>query len=356
VIALNGWRVAGLASLIVCGGAFAAAPSDEVGSVLVQTQVPQRGSMPDSVVGYGRATPAINGGLTLSRQAEGRVMRIEVSAGEAVHAGQPLLEFQLSAAANSSYQQAVSALQLAQEQRSRTARLLEQQLATRDQLAQAAKAVSDAQAVLTALELEHAGAAEQVISAPFDGVVSALPVAQGERVAAGAPLAILTRRGGLVITVGVEPSVRRAVRVGDAVDLTPLADGEPVLQGTVTRVDRVLNPKTRLIDVDVTPREQGATEPLEGAAFRAGIRTGELQGWLVPRDAVLADEQGDYLFQVVGGKAVRVAVKRLGGDEQRSVVDGALDPQYPIVTLGNYQLRDGAPVRLRDQPTDAHGT
>jgi hypothetical protein len=37
-------------------------------------------------------------------------------------------------------------------------------------------------------------------------------------------------------------------------------------------------------------------------------------------------------------------------------VDGALDPKRPLVTLGNYQLNDGAPVRLRDAHPDANGT
>lgn len=356
MIGARGWNGGwALACLVLAGAAHAATEANEAGSVLVQTQMPQRGSMPESVQAYGQATPAINGGMTLSVQADGRVIRIHVTAGEAVHAGQPLLEFHLASSASSSYEQAVSALKLAQEQRARTARLLEQQLATRDQLAQAAKAVTDAQAALTALEVEHGGTVHQIITAPFNGVVSILPVRQGERVAAGSPLVTLTRRGGLVITVGVEPMLRRGVHEGETVDLTPLAEGEAVRQGTVSRVERVLNPRTRLVDVDVTPSGAGSAELLEGAAFRASIRTGELDGWVVPRDAVLGDEQGDYLFQVVDGKAVRVAVKRLGGDDERSVVDGALDPKRPLVTLGNYQLSDGAAVRLHDAKR-ANGT
>jgi membrane fusion protein (multidrug efflux system) len=345
------WHGVGLlASALMWNAPFAAESADAPGSVLVQTQMPARGSLPQIVPAYGAATPATNGGMTLSVQAEGRVMRIDVTAGEAVHAGQSLLEFHLAAAARSSYQQAVSALKLAQQEEARTARLLAQQLATRDQLAQAAKAVSDAQAALSALEAEHGGTAQQLISAPFDGVVSALPVVQGERVAAGAPLIAVTRRDGLVITVGVEPAQRGGIRVGEPVVLAPLMEGEPTLQGSVSRIDRVINPKTRLIDVDVTPRAADAGELLEGVAFRASIETGEVKGWLVPRDAVLGDEQGDYLFQVAGGKAVRVPVKRLGGNDDTSVIEGPLDPRRPLVTLGNYQLSDGGPVRVGAAP------
>jgi hypothetical protein len=41
-------------------------------------------------------------------------------------------------------------------------------------------------------------------------------------------------------------------------------------------------------------------------------------------------------------------VQRLGGDETTSVVDGPLDPQQPLVVQGNYQLNDGAAVRLAE--------
>lgn len=344
-----------VASAFLCAVAFAAEPAAESGSVLVQTQPPRRGSLPERVFAYGAATPATNGGMTLSVQAEGRVMAIHVTAGEAVRSGQTLLEFHLAPAASSAYQQAASALELARQEQARTARLLSQQLATRDQLAQADKAVSDSRAALAALEAEHGGKAQQLISAPFDGVVSALPVTQGERVAAGAPLLTITRTGGLVVTVGVEPAQRRGVRVGQKAGLAPLSEGEPVLHGSVSRVDHVLNPKTRLIDVDVTPDAADAGELLEGAAFRAEIQTGELKGWVVPRDAVLSDAQGEYLFQVAGDKAVRVHVKRIGGDDNTSVIEGALDPARPLVTLGNYQLTDGAAVRLSSAAARTRG-
>jgi hypothetical protein len=74
--------------------------------------------------------------MTVSVQIDGRVLQLFVTPGEAVHAGQRLLDFEISAAARSNYEQALSALKLARDEQTRTARLLSQQLATRDQLAQ----------------------------------------------------------------------------------------------------------------------------------------------------------------------------------------------------------------------------
>ena len=205
---------------VACMLVFARASADEpegAGSVLVTTQAPVHGSLPDTVVAYGSAAPASSGAMTLSLPAEGRIMHIEITAGEAVRAGQPLLQFELAPAASARHSQAVTSLKLAREEQATAQRLLLRQLATKDQAAQAAKAVSDAESSLAAIEAEDGGAVAQMLKAPFNGVVSAMPVAQGERVAPGAPLLTLTREEGLVVTVGVEPALRRKLHAGAAV-------------------------------------------------------------------------------------------------------------------------------------------
>jgi membrane fusion protein, multidrug efflux system len=323
-----------------------AALADDSGSVLVQTQMPRRGSAPAVVVAYGTAAPALDGGMTLSLQQDGRILGIDVTPGEAVRKGDKLIEFGASAAASSTYQQAVSAVALARSQRVHTAQLLGQQLATRDQLAQADKALSDAQSALDALQRAGGGRPEQSLAAPFDGTVATIPVAQGDRVQPGAPLLTLTRLDGLVVTVGIEPSERGRVTPGQMVRLDRLAGGAP-LAGQVLRIDGVLNAKTRLVDADISV-PIGAV--LSGEAFRAAITVGDDRGWIVPHDAVLTGADGAYVFQVDGGKAVRVAVAIVGEAGNTDVVDGALDPKRALVVQGNYQLDDGAAVRDGSAP------
>jgi RND family efflux transporter MFP subunit len=225
--------------------------------------------------------------------------------------------------------------------RARTAQLLAEQLATREQLAQADKAVSDAQSVLDALQKSNGGKPTQTLQAPFDGIVTAIPIAPGDTVAPGAPLITVARADRIVVTVGIEPSDRNRVKLGDVVDLSPV-DGGASLTGKVFRVDNVLNPRSRLIDVDIS----AGPDLLPGAAFKAAITVGEFKGWLVPRDAVLADAQSSYVFQVSGAKAVRIAVTVLANSGNTTVVDGPIDPAKPMVTQGNYQLTDGMAVRI----------
>lgn len=343
---VSGLLIAGSAGLFLAHGAGAAAPAEEEvkGSVLVETQPTKLGTIADALTAYGTAVPAINGGMTLSVQAEGRVMRIAVTPGEAVHKGQTLMEFQLSAAASSTYAQAVTALNAAKEEQTRVTRLLGQQLATRDQKVVADKAAADAQAALTALERETGGKPQQTLVAPFDGVVATVPVNQGDRVAAGAALVTITRHNGLVVTCGIEPSEVKRLKIGQTVRIKPLAGEGEAVEGKLSRIDKSLNPKTRLVDADVTVDD----ELIQGQAFRAQIEVGELKGWIVPRDAVLDDDEGTYLFQVAGDKAKRVKVKRVGNDDENAAVEGPLDAKLEVVTVGNYQLEDGGAVRKEE--------
>jgi RND family efflux transporter MFP subunit len=328
------------------------ARADEAASVAVETVAPRAGVAPDLVTAYGSAAPALDGGMTLSLQQDGRVLAIAVTPGETVRAGERLLDFGASAAAVSTYQQAVSALTAARQQRAHVAQLLGQQLATRDQLAQADKAVADAQSTLNALNREGADRGSQTLEAPFDGIIATIPVAQGDREQPGATLMTITRLDGLVVTVGIEPGARARVHPNEPVHLVPLAGG-PELDGQVLRLDGMLNPRTRLVDADVSVP---AGSVISGAAFRAEIKVGELSGWIVPHDAVLTDANGSYVFQVAGTTAARVNVTIAGPAGGDDVVHGALDPQRPVVVQGNYQLADKSPVRVETPPTGAAAT
>ena len=328
--------LAGLLAAAPC--AAADAPS---GTALVTTAPARLGSLPDILTAYGAAAPAQNGGMTINLQQDGRVAAILVTQGERVAANAPLLAFDVAPSSASAYTQALTAVSLAQAERAHTAQLLAQHLATRDQLAQADKAVSDARATLAALTEQGGGRAHVQVTAPFDGIVETLPVAQGDRVGAGATLLTLTRTDGLVVTVGVDSALYGRVRPGQAATLRPL-NGEASLDGRVVRIDGVVNPKTRLLDVDLAVR---AGSVISGQQFRAEIALGEWHGWLVPHDAVLRDEHGFHLFQTNGAKAARVDVRVLGTRGEVDAVEGRLDGNRAVIVDGATQLADGDPVR-----------
>jgi len=315
-------------------------------SVAVTTQAVAQGTLARTVEAYGTASAALDAATTLNIQAAGQVSHFDVAPGTTVKRGEPLLEFALSHEAIVAYAQATSALKLAQAQREHTAQLLSQQLATRDQLAQADKALSDAQATLTALRAQQADRPTAILKAPFDGIVTSIAVAQGDALAAGAALLTVVRSGGVIVMAGVEPAQREGMQPGDAATLIPLAGGAPV-SGKVRRIAGAIDPHSRLLVVEV-----GADASLTpGAEFKLRIVAGSWHGWLVPRDAVIADGDGWRVFQVDTpqknqGKAVAVPVQIIGETDATTVVSGALVATRPLIVAGSTQVDDGVAVRV----------
>ncbi|WP_019832076.1 efflux RND transporter periplasmic adaptor subunit [Sphingomonas sp. PR090111-T3T-6A] len=335
-------RPLALAMIAILSGCGAEQPGHAPDAgVAVSTITPRQGSMPRWLTAYGSATPSSSGTRTLSIPQPGQVAALLVTAGAHVHAGQPLVRFAVAPSALSGYEAASTTLAAALRQRDTTARLLAQQLATRDQLSQADKAVADARAALDAQRREGAGQAIQIVRAPFGGIVTALPVAAGDRPQPGAALATVAREGAMIATAGIDPSERDHVRPGQTARLTRLSGG-PAIAARVLRIDGQLNPATHMIDVDLG-FPAGALLP--GEAVKAEIATGASMGWAVPHAAVVTDDDGAHVFQIAGGRAKAVPVAIVQTSAMQDVVQGPLDPKRPLIVEGAYQVEDGGAVR-----------
>lgn len=298
--------------------------------------------MDDTVSGYGVVTPEPGGMQAISLPRPGQIVRLLVNAGQVVRRGTALLEFSTGAAAAVGYQQARHAVAFAQGEVTRVEQLVGQQLATQSQLAAARKALADAEAALHGQENIGAGKALEQVVAPFDGVVTSVQVAQGDRLAAGATVVQLARAGRQRVLLGVEPSDVTRVHTGMSVRVNPVFSARHLLSGRVAQVFGMINPQTQLVDVLVEIPGDGL---MPGTRVRADIEISRQQVWTVPRSAVLRDARGAYLFQIVQGKARRIAVQTGLEREGLVAVQGAFDPKQPVVSMGNYELQDGMAVR-----------
>jgi RND family efflux transporter MFP subunit len=332
-----------VAPLLLAGPACA----DEGGSVAVQVVPVTRGVMALTVTGYGVAAPGPGDEAVLTIGAAGIVETVDVTPGAQVHAGAPLLTVAADPAARSAYLQAQAAVASALAARTHVLALLAGHLATNDQLASANQAVADARAALAALTHEGAGEAARVIRAPGAGVVTAIPVQPGARVAAGSVVATVVGSAHLVVPVGLDGTDGARVHVGDAAMATPAAGG-PTIAGKVLSIGGMIDPQSGLIDATVAL--SSTTRP--GTLFTVRITTGSVSGFAVPRDAALPDDEtgGMAVFQVKDGKALKVPVQVLASHAQSSIVTGKIAPALPIVTEGAYQLDDGTAVRI-DPPS-----
>ena len=343
--------VVGVTAVLLIGSVGPAAPQKqpETGpSVAAELTALHKGRLPRIVTAYGMVGTGPAAQQTIQAPVAAIVDAIYVKPGEQVAADAPLLRLGPSPTTAASYTQAVTALQAANEEVQRTRTLLGQHLATRQQLAAAEKAAADAQAALAALKTEGAGS-PQVLRAPFPAIVTAVSTSLGAIVAQGAALLDLARPSELVLHAGVVPSEAVAIKTGDAASVVPLGERQPA-DGQVLLRGSVVDPKTGLVAVDVSLPASGF---FSGEMAQVNIVVGKAEGYVVPHQAILVNDQGaPYVVQAVGGLAHQVPVQIVLSDGAKDVIAGPLDPAAPLVLDGNYQLTDG--MRIRE--ANAQGT
>jgi RND family efflux transporter MFP subunit len=311
---------------------------------LVQVKDPARGSLADIVTAYGIVESENT--LTRSFQRDGRVSDIMVEVGDQFKKGEPLLDFGASPAAVVAYEQAKTALRLAEASLARAQHMLDLKLATRDQLEIAEKAVSDARSSKEMYE-KLGSTTSEVLEAPFDGVVMAISVSKGDRVAAGVALMTLAETERVRLSVGVEPTEMGKVKPGLPLTLESVSTGRAPIEAKVKGVGAAIDPKTKLVPVMI---ELSKSSAIPGEHLKASILAGKLEGWVVPRDCVGFDKKGAFVFQVDDEHAKKVNVSVVGSVGDISVIEGDIDAQRKIVLSGSYQIADGDTLRTEEAP------
>jgi RND family efflux transporter MFP subunit len=325
--------------------------ADDQPVVAVQTVRVNRDTIAQPVRAYGIVAAAAANVTTINLSYVARVTQMRVQSGQAVARGTPLAVVQADPAAVLAATQAKSALTLAQGELLRTQSLYDKGLATQSQLATAKKAVQDAQQAAAAQDQMGVTPGAHTLTSPVDGVVLQVSVAQGDQVQAGAAIMQLAAGGGkdarANVTLSVEPSDAASIHVGDAVTLHGLSTAlaKTAAPGRVVMVGASVDAQSQLVNI-------GANVPLGQSAFIPGTRvsadiaTNSGTHWVVPRNAVLKDEHGDYVFQIEpGNTAHRVNVVTKVEDDGRYGIDGMLDASLPLVVSGNYELKDGMAVQ-----------
>jgi RND family efflux transporter MFP subunit len=319
-------------------GTVALAPN-----ALVKTAPLQQQSVSDELTAFGQVMPGLDVAISLPRA--GLVSRLLVIPGQKVQRGAPLVTLTSDPSARLAYTQARNALDFAQSELRRNQELFSLQLATQSQVDAARRALQDAEAMLSTQRQLGGATGSATVTAPFDGVVDAVAVAQGDRVQPGATILQLGHIDVLRVRLGVEPTDSRLVRVGMPVTLSALDDSTKSVSVVITESQGLVDPKTQLIDAVAMVPATRASYLVPGMHVRGTIKVGQHASWVVPRSAVLTDSAGAYVFQVSAGKARRVNVTQEIESQGMIAISGPVDSRLPIVVLGNYELQDGMQVR-----------
>lgn len=319
------------------------APATPAPTALVKTAPLQSVPLSDYLTAFGVVSPGLDVAISFPRA--GQVSRLLVIPGQRVTRGTPLVTLTSDPNAQLAYAQAMSAVNFAQGELRRNQELFALQLATQSQVDAARKALVDAEAMLATQRVLGGAVGTATVTAPFDGVVDSVSVAQGDRIQPGAVIMQIGHTDVLRVRLGIEPTDAQLVRVGVPVTINQLDDSTKSVSVTITESHGLVNPMTQLIDAVAMVPFVRASFLVPGMHVRAMIKVGQHSGLAVPRSAVLTDANGAYVFQVLASKAHRVNVTQGIETQGMIAISGPLDPKLPIVVLGNYELQDGMPVR-----------
>ncbi len=319
----------------------------------------RRGLVRDGI--EGTATVEARNRVTVRARATGTITAVSVDEGAQVTASQRLARIDrptfagILAKARSAKAKAKADLASVREQN-------KQGLVPKQTVKDAAFQASQASAEVERLLAER-GLARVV--APLAGVVVRRHVQPGEAVTMGAPLFDLADLSELEAHLRVPERHLLRLHENMTVEISAEGLGDARVGGTVSRVAPTVDPRSGTVKVVVAlgegASEGGGPKLRPGMYVRARIIVDtHPDAVLVPKRAVVYDEDRPYAFRVADGKADKVPLKLGFADRDEVEVLEPLAVGDQLVVFGHRGLESGARVRVVDRPgkksADAHTT
>jgi HlyD family secretion protein len=298
----------------------------------------QQGALADAVqvVGQTRSREDVR---VVAELAGLRVERIEVEAGDEVHAGQVLAVLDGRGLRIDS-EKFGSELLRAQGEYERARVLVASQLVSREFFKQKQTTYEVARA-------QHEGARLSVqrtrVVAPASGRVVSRNVVIGDLTDPTRPLFEIAREGVIELEANVPETLVARLRQGMLAHVDIAGRSEPV-RGDV----RLIQPNVDTVTRETKVRIRLDTDaPIPVGAFgQATIDVARIEGWLLPRSALQEDEAGRYVWRV-GAKGIvsRRAVTPTFRTADMVVVAEALGDEAIVAKAGPF-LRENDRVRI----------
>ncbi|NIO07794.1 MAG: efflux RND transporter periplasmic adaptor subunit, partial [Deltaproteobacteria bacterium] len=197
---------------------------------------------------------------------------------------------------------------------------------------------------------------DTVIRAPFDGVIGERFVELGDQVAPGQKLFTVLEISWVKVVARIPSEYIGRIEAGMLAEVTTRAYPTTIFNGTAIHVYPEADPKTRTFAVEVKVDNQVKPMILPGMFARVRFPVVTLdQALSLPRDALMEDERGTYLYVV--DPSTKTAHRRdlvlddLGPEE--AVVRKGLSIGDIVVLRGQERLNNGAPVEWGAAPSSS---
>ncbi|MDP3457767.1 MAG: efflux RND transporter periplasmic adaptor subunit [Hyphomonas sp.] len=284
--------------------------------------------------------------LTLS--ASDRVTAVYFEDGERVKAGKTLIS--LAQREQSALVEGAEAeLAQANQELARLEPLTAQGAVSKAELDVARRNANSAAAQLRAVQSRQR---DRVLVAPFDGVLGFRQVSVGSFVRPGDVVATLIDDSVMRLDFAIPSTFMASLKPGLEIEASSGDLPGRTFKGTVASINNSVDPVTRSVRVRaMIPNEDGA---LKAGMFVAVTLLAEPREALsVPEGALQPSGPETFIWTVSDGAQGPVAnrVKIEVGLRQQGRVEvlAGLEPGQRVVTEGALRLREGAPIKVRDQ-------
>lgn len=276
---------------------------------------------------------------TIAAKLSGRVERLIVSPGQAVKAGDLLLEIE-AGDIKAKVDQAEAMFKQTANDLNRMTALLRQNAATRQDYD---AAVARERVARAALAEAQTMLGYSKITAPFDGTVTQKFTNIGDLAAPGLPLLELLSPGHLRFETEIPESVIGNISLNKSLDVQ-FSNPERTVSAVISEVAPAADPRSRtfLVKLDL-PKDANL---FPGQFGRVRIPVGEVTAITLPASAVLARGQLELVYVVSDNKANMRLIKTGRREGQDVEVLSGLNPGETVAASNAGLLSDGQPVSV----------
>jgi membrane fusion protein (multidrug efflux system) len=285
--------------------------------------------------------------VSVHAEATGQIIELSVEEGRDVQAGELLARIKYEAQSNL-LERASTSLEKAEADLARIQALFSRGAASKEELDNAELAARNAR--IDAKDRTR-DVKNTRVRAPFDGTVTERLVAQGSFVTSGQKLFSVTDFGTLVARVYIPEKELDRIRVGQSADVVGKAAQGRRGVGSVQRIAPIVDAATGTVKVTIAlpPELAGMDGFLPGMYAEVTLTTERRENVvLVPKPALVREDEQTYVFVVEGDRAVRRPLTvGLADDTQIEALSG-VEAGEAIVLSGQAGLKDGALVERVD--------
>lgn len=185
------------------------------------------------------------------------------------------------------------------------------------------------------------------VFSPIDGIVNKIFYIKGSSVPAQNPIVQIINKHGLIIRCGIEMERLKYIHPGLITHISIIGNGKKQIQGKIIKIAGMVNPNTNLVNVYIKP-VYPKTPLLFGTLVKAIIYSNGRKGILVPEHAVLQKNGKYFLYIIKNNIAYKRYVHVLLKTDRYDLIKGIVKQGDLVVSLGNYELKPGMRVALKE--------